>query len=351
MEAIEITTPYTNPKYKLQIINSKKYELRFEEEYYSLIMDVHSNNKLYFILRVSDNLSIYQYIKEYKYEELLNLLALDKKSYPDLNKIFILFDKAFINKKVDLAYNKSNKTMILKVKKESGTINVELNQIKLTNEEKFIIAFEEISLIKSDIKERGDNNYKEIINNLMKKNKENEELIKDLQKKIINLENTISRFKDYIDEKNNINMKGMNNNTNNNKQDELKENYLNQMEKTFSSNNQLDHNKNKKAIIKSWNYMNNNKLNLNELNDLNPLIIISFRDNDVNKKNLEPVIVKCTPDEKISVIIGKYRNKRGYQEKKLKFIYNGKELNNPNLSVNEVGITSENVFNSIIVSE
>ena len=116
MEAIEITTPYTNPKYKLQIINSKKYELRFEEEYYSLIMDVHSNNKLYFILRVSDNLSIYQYIKEYKYEELLNLLALDKKSYPDLNKIFIFFDKAFINKKVDLAHNKSKKTMILKVK-------------------------------------------------------------------------------------------------------------------------------------------------------------------------------------------------------------------------------------------
>ena len=61
---------------------------------------------------------------------------------------------------------------------------------------------------------------------------------------------------------------------------------------------------------------------------------VSFRSTD----SLNPIIVQCMPDEKLSEIIEKYRKKSGNFEPDIKFIFNAKALN-PNLTLAEAGLT------------
>ena len=87
----------------------------------------------------------------------------------------------------------------------------------------------------------------------------------------------------------------------------------------------------------------NNKQNINENKFNQNYIYIIFklqseygRDNKLNT-------ILCYPDDKISDIIEKFRNKANVHDDNRQFIYNAKELN-PSLSLAEAGL----LHNSII---
>ena len=183
------------------LIESKKYELKLREDTYSLLIE-RFENLISFKIRQINNICLYQYFREYKYEDILNLLSLIKNQYGDLSKIFIYFDKMINKQKVFLDYNNQNKLMILKVKRtvdiEEFECNLELEETKLENDEINKLLIEEIKILKmNNNKQIEENKYKEIINNFTEINKQNKEYIKKLEEKIIKLEKT-SLNSEYI---------------------------------------------------------------------------------------------------------------------------------------------------------
>ena len=193
MEAAETPTPLEIVIGRGNLIESKKYELKLREDTYSLLIE-RFENLISFKIRQINNICLYQYFREYKYEDILNLLSLIKNQYGDLSKIFIYFDKMINKQKVFLDYNNQNKLMILKVKRtvdiEEFECNIELEETKLENDEINKLLIEEIKILKmNNNKQKEENKFKEIINNLTEINKQNKESIKKLEEKIIKLEN------------------------------------------------------------------------------------------------------------------------------------------------------------------
>ena len=95
--------------------------------------------------------------------------------------------------------------------------------------------------------------------------------------------------------------------------------------------------------------MNNNLANLNSGQNSNPQsqqnnggLTINFR---TSGEGLEKkIVVQCTPDEKVSEIIQKYRAKSNDKDNTKKFIYNAKQLNQ-DLTAAEAGImNNSNIF-------
>ena len=193
MEAAETPTPLEIVIGRGNLIESKKYELKLREDTYSLLIE-RFENLISFKIRQINNICLYQYFREYKYEDILNLLSLIKNQYGDLSKIFIYFDKMINKQKVFLDYNNENKLMILKVKRtvdiEEFECNIELEETKLENDEINKLLIEEIKILKmNNNNQEEENKFKEIINNLTEINKQNKESIKKLEEKIIKLEN------------------------------------------------------------------------------------------------------------------------------------------------------------------
>ena len=69
-------------------------------------------------------------------------------------------------------------------------------------------------------------------------------------------------------------------------------------------------------------------------------ICVFFRNNSANGKNSAPIMIQCQPNEKVSSLIEKYRNKTNDRDLTEKFTFNAKTLN-PQLFVFEAGITND----------
>ena len=59
-----------------ELIDSKKYELKYNEDIYSLLIESSSDNYIRFVLRKSNNISMYQYINKYKYNDISKIFSL-----------------------------------------------------------------------------------------------------------------------------------------------------------------------------------------------------------------------------------------------------------------------------------
>ena len=68
-------------------------------------------------------------------------------------------------------------------------------------------------------------------------------------------------------------------------------------------------------------------------------ICVFFINNSSNGKNSAPMMIQCMPNEKVSSLIEKYRNKTNDRDLTEKFTFNAKTLN-PQLFVFEAGITN-----------
>ena len=196
-----MSPPYAKPTKGNKLIKVDEYELNLGEEPYSLLIGINSNDMICFKLKNKQTLYLYDYTKEFSYNEIIELLRFHKGLYGDLSKIMRFFSLSIKNNKLSLNYNKDNK-IVLNVKRktdyEEFQIPIEFDEKKLTTEEIFQILFTEINAIKNNAinskatdKENEHNENKEIINNLMIKNRENEEYIKNLENKIKKLDNVM----------------------------------------------------------------------------------------------------------------------------------------------------------------
>ena len=198
MENIEAPMPYNTPNFQLKLIESKKYELKYKEDIYSLLIERYSDDNIFFKLRKSNNLSIYNYMNKYNYNDITRLFLLQKEYYENLSKVFQFFDLALINKKIKLEYNNDKNIMELILNKKLDFDEVEcklvLNKNKIENDEMFIMLINEINEMKNNKSEKQDNNN--IINELINKNKEYENKFKILEDKIKKLEEQIEKYKE-----------------------------------------------------------------------------------------------------------------------------------------------------------
>ena len=71
-------------------------------------------------------------------------------------------------------------------------------------------------------------------------------------------------------------------------------------------------------------------------------LCVIFRDSGADGQTNAPVMVQCMPDDKVSDVIEKYRNKAGDHDY-TKFIFNAKNLD-PCLTVTETGITNNAII-------
>ena len=304
------------------LIESKKYELKLREDTYSLLIERYEN-LISFKIRQINNICLYQYFREYKYEDILNLLSLIKNQYEDLSKIFIYFDKMINKQKVFLDYNNQNKLMILKVKRtvdiEEFECNIELEETKLENDEINKLLIEEIKILKmNNNKQIEENKYKEIINNFTEINKQNKEYIKKLEEKIIKLEKT-SLNSEYIS------------------QLELK---LNLKIKTLEDKMvKLENKLVKKEDIEQLENEIVNKVNITELNGK----IFKLENNLVKKEDIKQL------ENKIS-ILEKMENRIKQLEDELKNIdkYIEEKINSKLNFNNEIGNNFNNMHKVII---
>ena len=75
-----------------------------------------------------------------------------------------------------------------------------------------------------------------------------------------------------------------------------------------------------------------------------PGFSVIFRASGATGQASAPIMVQCMPDDKVSDVIEKYRNKANDRDPSKKFIFNAKNLS-PSLSVAEAGITNNaNIF-------
>ena len=110
-----------------ELLDSKRYELKYKEEIYSLLIERSSNDYIHFHLRKSNNISMYHYINKYKYNDIIKILSLQNEYQKDSSKVFQFFDLALTNKKIQLEYNSYKNIMELILKNEKDVNEKECN--------------------------------------------------------------------------------------------------------------------------------------------------------------------------------------------------------------------------------
>ena len=158
---------------------------------------------------------------------------------------------------------------------------------------------------------------------------------------------------------NNLNMM---NNANNmmNKQNNMNNKMMNDHMMNFNNgilNNNFDFDDDSKVLQSP--VIKNTNLNFDETGMLNPIfnnldddnnskikdIRVIFRKSGSDQNGHPPVMIQCLLTDKVSDIIDKYRNKSNNHDKKVRFIFNVKNLDE-SLTVEEAGLTN---FSSIFV--
>ena len=83
-----------------ELLDSKRYELKFKEDIYSLLIESSSDDYIHFELRESNNISMYHYINKYKYKDIFKLFSLKNEYQKDSSKVFQFFNSAAKNEKI-----------------------------------------------------------------------------------------------------------------------------------------------------------------------------------------------------------------------------------------------------------
>ena len=181
----------------IKLIESKKYEINFEEDSYSLLIETYSNETIFFQLRKANNLSLNQYTKTCNCNEMRRLFFLQREIYDKMETIFNFIDTTLRMKTLNLDYNEGENKMILKHTKKIDFNEVEcileLNNDKIPKDEMLLSLIKEINNIKENKVDKNENDI--IINELRNKHLEYEEEIQNLKEKIVKLEEEIIEHK------------------------------------------------------------------------------------------------------------------------------------------------------------
>ena len=254
MEPNEAPTPFKILNNQEKLIQSKIFELKCEEQNYCLLLEIYSDNNIYFKLRESNKLSLYYYLNKYNYEDITKLFLLYKEYYTNISKVFHFFELAFTKEKIKFELNKEKNIMILKLNKiidfDKIECKLELNENKIQKDEMFNLLIDEINEIKNNKTENKENNN--LINELKINNIEYEIRIKNMEDKINKLDDELKNYKLLIQEFQNYN-----------KNNALQN--LNEKDNSKTTNKLINLDKNN-----IWDYFNNFsqiKKNLHEPND------------------------------------------------------------------------------------
>jgi chaperonin cofactor prefoldin len=405
MEYVDAPTPVMKPvvqkkeEPKSLINDSKLYELNFGSNLYSLLVEIYSDEKIKFNLRERNKLSLFYYIKDYQYKEILDILGLNKNRYENISKIFEFCDDSLKNKNVYLKYQKEDKIMILKFKikinSDEFECDIKLDEKKLDNDDALKILFDEINILKgnnnminnsfnyinnninniyNNINELNNNiyqknnnqkseekNYAKIIQNLEEKNSNYEKRIQDLEMKLINMGNELKEYKNIIDNK--VNQNNIMNFQNNKQLNH----FMNILEQSMGphglgpfNNFNINNFKNNSFNNNNFNNnnINNNNFNNNRINPLNFSMNNNFGNINNMKSNcnlnldtieitfmnynpkIPRIILKCDKNEKLWNIFEKYKVKACLTGNNIKFFYNNNCLNG-NLTVSQAGINKD----------
>jgi len=175
MENKEAPTPIdfndlTKPNI-IKILESKTYEMKIKDKNYFLTIELLSNQKLNFHVKQINDFSLFYYKEEFEYKVLIEKLFLSEKYYNNIAKIFNFLDMSVLKNKVSLILEKNHIKLSLKKTMDYDEIVcfLNLNEIKIKNEEIIEILFNEIQ----NLKLRNNMNQKdEIIENLIKEKEE-----------------------------------------------------------------------------------------------------------------------------------------------------------------------------------
>ena len=147
---MEYDIPETSEPKKL--IESKKYEINYEEDSYSLLIETYSNETIFFQLRKANNLSLNQYTKTCTCNEMRRLFFLQREIYDKMETIFNFIDTTLTMKTLNLDYNEGENKMILKYTNQIDFNEVEcileLNNDKIPKDEVLLSLIKEINNIK-----------------------------------------------------------------------------------------------------------------------------------------------------------------------------------------------------------
>ena len=181
----------------LKLTNSRNHELNFGENTYSIIMEMYSNDIISFKVRKLNDLSLYQYINRYNYNQLIKIFKMQNENYRNLDQIFTFIDIAIINKQLNIDYNEESNTMTLKIRKYFNSKEeciLDLNSIRIPQDELLGLLVEEAN---NNKKKNKENNNK--INELNNQIQDYENYIINLESKIKNLEEEVNTLKQEID--------------------------------------------------------------------------------------------------------------------------------------------------------
>ena len=96
------------PEYEYNL--SKEFEINDEKDKYILKIEIENNNEIKFKLIKISEISLYDYVKEYKYEELLKVMKLLSYKCDNISKIYHYLKEFKIIKN-----NNDNRTIKLRI--------------------------------------------------------------------------------------------------------------------------------------------------------------------------------------------------------------------------------------------
>ena len=239
MDAPKPYSPLLCQKVQRKFLETKEYEIPYQGDTYKLIMTTFPEETINFDIRQTNNITYKYYQKEYTFKDIANTLILPQQLYNNITKVLKYLDKEINNKDLIIKKEKNDNgvmQIVLTIKKQ---IDYEIFEIKIIIDEKEInqhdmirILIEEINNIKKShtniipnqniakdnnndpnhqkkleekikqLEEKLENQNKEIIKikqERAKEQKETQQLIKELNKKIqILLDNNNDNQK-YID--------------------------------------------------------------------------------------------------------------------------------------------------------
>ena len=188
-------TPRENQN-KNEKTETKNYKLNLNNDTFLLVIETSSNGDINFKVKQINNITRYYFSKKYSFEEILKKLYLYKDLNESISKILTYIDYSISNKKMILNEDQ-NKNIILSLKKsmdlQEVECKIELEKIKIKDEEIMDLLIEQINEIKS--KDKGENNNQDL-NNIINQIKEENEKNKKEKEEMKN------NFNKLIEEKN-----------------------------------------------------------------------------------------------------------------------------------------------------
>ena len=194
------------------LIETKNYKLNLDNDTFLLTIETFPNENIDFKVKQINELSISYFYKKYSFEEILQKLYLYKEFNKNISNILKFIDASISQNKMILIKDKEKKIKLsLKRIIDLNEIDciIELDEIKLKNEELVQLLFNEMKEIKSKGIGKGDDqNVIITINQLKKeleqKNKEKEEMKKKIDLLIEEnnkMKDNFEKYKKYVEEK------------------------------------------------------------------------------------------------------------------------------------------------------